>query len=113
LEKDSRYRSVRAEQPIGDSGSTADVAAITHSGRMEAWEVCLGPGYVLQNTVKYRNTAFARITLLAPSYELSMTIKNFIKASSLEPGILARLDFMHFSQLLQQQRRLSLASERR
>lgn len=108
LQKDPRYKSVRTEVPLNKTGSASDIVTVSHDGRMEAWEVCLGTSHLLANATKYKNTAFAKITFLARDYELATAIKSFFKASNLDPDLLARIQYMHFSQLLRRQRRLSL-----
>jgi hypothetical protein len=107
LEQDSRYARVRPEVPLGRSGSASDVVTTCHDGTLEAWEICLGTAWILTNVTKYKQTAFAKIVLLARTHELSMATKSFIKASGLDPDLMAKVEYMHFSQLLRRQRKLS------
>jgi hypothetical protein len=106
LRKDSRYRSVRCEVPIGNQGATSDVLAIAHDGLLEAWEICLTTNHVLSNITKYEKTAH-RIVLLARTYELSMAIKGMVKGSGLDSELIARVEHVHVSQLLRRSRKLS------
>lgn len=108
LEKDPRYKSVRTEVPLGKTGAASDIVTIAHDGRMDAWEICLNTSRLLANANKYLNTAHAKVVFLARNHELRQAIKSFFKASNLDPNLLARLDYMHLSQLLRRQRKLSL-----
>ena len=107
LQKDPRYEKVRPEVPLGKSGSTSDAVATCRDGTLEAWELCLGTAHILVNVTKYAQTAFSKIVLLARDYELSTAIKGFVKASGLDPDLMAKVECMHLSQLLRRQRKLS------
>jgi hypothetical protein len=106
LRKDSRYRSVRCEVPIGREGATSDLLAITRDGLLEAWEICLTTSHILANITKYEKTTH-RIVLLARTYELSMAIKGMVKGSGLDSELIARVEYLHVSQLLRRSRKLS------
>jgi len=106
LRKDWRYRSVQPEVPLGKEGATSDVLAITRDGILEAWEVCLTTTHVVQNILKYNNTAH-RIVLLARTYELAMAIRGLVKGAGLDPELVARIEYVHVSQLLRRTRKLS------
>ncbi|MCX5638397.1 MAG: hypothetical protein NTX52_12005, partial [Planctomycetota bacterium] len=107
LENDPRYKSVKAEVPIGNAGSAADIVTFANNGQMQAWEVCLGTNYILANITKYKNTAFAKITLLSKTWELSQAIQKLVKFSELDNELLEKLEYTHFSKLLGFQRKLS------
>jgi hypothetical protein len=107
LENDVRIKSVKAEVPIGNTGSAADIVTFANNGQMESWEVCLGTNYILANITKYKNTAFSKITLLSKDWELSQAIQKLIKFSGLETELLEKLEYTHFSKLLSLQRKLS------
>jgi hypothetical protein len=107
LENDVRIKSVKAEVPIGNTGSAADIVTFANNGQMESWEVCLGTNYILANITKYKNTAFSKITLLSKDWELSQAIQKLIKFSGLETELLEKLEYTHFSKLLGLQRKLS------
>jgi len=106
LRKDSRYRSVRCEVPIGHEGATSDLLAIARDGQLEAWEICLTTSHVLANITKYEKTTH-RIVLLARTYELGMAIKGLVKGSGLDSELIARVEHLHVSQLLRRSRKLS------
>ncbi len=106
LKKDVRYQRVQAEVALGQQGSTTDVLATTRDGLLEAWEVSLTTNHVLANITKYRHTAH-RIVLLARTYELSVAIKGLVKGSGLDPELIARVEYVHVSQLLRRARKLS------
>ena len=105
LHKDSRYRSIRCEVPLGPEGATSDLVAITRDGLLEAWEICLTTSHVLANIAKYEKTTH-RIVLLARTYELSMAIKGLVKGSGLDSDLIARVEHLHVSQLLRRSRKL-------
>lgn len=107
LENDVRIKSVKAEVPIGNTGSAADIVTFANNGQMEVWEVCLGTNYILANITKYKNTAFSKITLLSKDWELSQAIQKLIKFSGLETELLEKVEYTHFSKLLGLQRKLS------
>jgi len=107
LKKDPQYKSVCPEAPIGTTGQTSDIRTITHGGHLEAWEICLSTTHLFLNATKYQNTAFSKIMFLARNYELSTAIKGFIKASGLDPDLMAKIEYMHFSKLLNRQRKWS------
>jgi hypothetical protein len=104
LRENSRYRSVQCEVPVGNQGATSDVLAITRDGLLEAWEVCLTSKHALSNIAKYKTTSH-RIVLLARTYEISMALKGMVKASGLEPELIARVEHLHVSQLLRRSRK--------
>jgi len=108
LDKDPRYKSVQPEVKLGSSGSTSDIVTIAHDGTREAWEVTLSTTNILSNATKYENTAFAKIVFLCRDYKLKEAVKACCRESGLNPDLLARLEYTHFSALLRRQRKLSL-----
>jgi len=61
---------------------------------------------LLANITKYQKTTH-RIVLLARKFELSTAIKGLVKGSGLDPELIARVEYVHVSQLLRRARRLS------
>lgn len=104
LRENPRYRSIRCEVPIGNQGATSDVLAVTCDGQLEAWEICLTAKHALCTIAKYKATSH-RIVLLARTYEISMALKGMVKASGLEPELIARVEHLHVSQLLRRSRK--------
>ena len=108
LKKDPRYKSVQPEVKRGDSGSTSDIVTVAHDGTRCAFEVTLSTTNILANASKYENTDFVRIVFLCRDYRLREAVKACCREGGLNPDLLAKLDYMQFSTLLRQQRRLSL-----
>lgn len=108
LGKNPHYKSVHLLLKRGNSGAASDVVTIAHDGTREAWEVTLSTTNILANASKYENTDFAKIIFLCRDYRLREAVKACCREGGLNPDLLAKLDYMHFSQLLQRQRRLSL-----
>lgn len=108
LGKNPRFKSVRPEYKRGKQGRTSDIVAVAHDGTMEAYEVTLNTTNVLSNATKYTDTAFARIIFLCRDYKLREAVKACCREGGLDPDLLAKIDYMNFSQLLQRQRKLSL-----
>jgi len=108
LDKDPRFRSVQTEVKRGSSGSTSDVITVAHDGTRCAWEVTLSTTNVLANTCKYTDTDFVQIIFLCRDYKLREAVKACCREGGLDPDLLAKLDYRHFSQLLRRQRKLSL-----
>jgi len=108
LEKDPSIKAVQVEVRLGLSGSTSDAVSIAHDGTRYAWEVTLSTTNVLANASKYVGTDFVKVIFLCRDYRLKEAVKACCREGGLDPDLLARLDFMHFSQLLRRQRRLSL-----
>jgi hypothetical protein len=107
LEKNPRYKSAQTEVKRGDSGSTSDVVTIAHDGTREAYEITLNTTNILANAAKYGNTDFVRIVFLCRNYKLREAVKACCREGGLNPDLLAKLDYMQFSQLLQRQRKLN------
>lgn len=108
LGQDPRNKSVHLEVKVGNKGSASDIVTVTHDGTRQAWEITLTTTNILSNASKYENTDFARINFLCRDYKLKQAVKACCRESGLNPDLLARLEYMHFSQLLQRQRKLSL-----
>jgi hypothetical protein len=108
LGKDTRYKSVHLGLKRGDSGGSSDIVTAAHDGAREAWEVTLSTTNILANASKYTNTDFVKIIFLCRDYKLKEAVKACCREGGLSPDLLAKLEYMHFSQLLQRQRRLSL-----
>jgi hypothetical protein len=108
LGKDPRYKSVHPGLKRGNSGAASDIVTVAHDGTREAWEVTLSTTNILTNACKYENTDFARIVFLCRDYRLREAVKACCREGGLNPDLLAKLEYMHFSQLLQRQRKLSL-----
>jgi len=106
LRRTQNYQEVRCEVALADKGATSDLVAIRRNGTLEAWEVCLTTSHVLANIAKYAHSAH-RVVLLARTFELSAAIKGMVKGSGLDPELVARVEYMHLSQLLRQARKLS------
>jgi hypothetical protein len=108
LGKNPRYRSADPQAKLGTHGCASDIVTVAHNGVREAWEVTLSTTNILANASKYENTDFARIIFLCRDYRLREAVKACCREGGLNPDLLAKLDYQHFSQLLQRQRRLSL-----
>jgi len=110
LGKDPANKSVHQEMKLGQKGQTTDVLTVDHSGTRTAYEITLSTNMVLSNIQKYQviTDSIARIVLICRDYRLKEACKSLCRESGLNPDLLAKLDYMHFSQLLQRQRRLSL-----
>ena len=107
LSKNPRFKSVHPGLKRGNSGAASDIVSVAHDGTREAWEVTLSTTNILANASKYENTDFARIIFLCRNYKLREAVKACCREGGLNPDLLAKLDYMHFSQLLRQQRKLS------
>ena len=108
LKKDSQLTSVRHEVAIGSSGSTSDIVTISKSGIMVGYEITLSTGNLMANAAKYENTAFARIVFLCRDDKTRQAAKAYLRESGLTADLLSRVEYTHFSALLQRQRKLSL-----
>jgi len=108
LSHDPCYQKVFIEYPLDQKGSTADVATLRRDGSKEGWEVTISTTNVISNLLKYEKTNFIKIVFVAPDYKLKEAVKATVLGAGLNSDLLARVEFRHFSQLLQQQRRLSL-----
>jgi len=106
LQKDPRYKTVGPEIQIGNQGSTADVVVTCNDGSIHSWEITLNTSHCLANAVKYQNTAFATITFLCRDYNLKEAVKKFFVNSGIDTKLLAKINYMHISQLLEQERKL-------
>jgi hypothetical protein len=108
LEKDPACKGVQAEAKLGSTGSTSDIVTTAHNGLRQAYEVTLNTTNVLANASKYENTDFQEIIFLCRDFKLKEAVKACCREGGLNPNLLARLGYMHFSQLLRRQRKLSL-----
>jgi hypothetical protein len=108
LSHDPCYKKVFIEYPLDQGGSTADVATLRHDGGKEGWEVTISTTNVVSNLQKYETVNFVKVVFVAPDYRLKEAAKATVLGAGLNSDLLARVEFRHFSQLLQQQRRLSL-----
>jgi hypothetical protein len=108
LKKDPANRSVSTESKRGTSGCTGDIVTVRHDGTRRAYEVTLSTGNVLSNATKYVNTDFVQIVFLCRDYRLREAVKACCHEGGLDPELLAKLEFIQFSTLLTQQRKLSL-----
>ena len=108
LSKNARFKNVYPEYRRGKQGRTSDIVTVVHDGTMEAYEVTLNTTNVLANAAKYENTSFVRIIFLCRNYKLREAVKACCREGGLNPNLLAKIDYMHFSQLLQCQRKMSL-----
>jgi hypothetical protein len=108
LKKDPANRSVSTEFKRGSSGRTGDIVTLGHDGTRRAYEITLSTGNVLSNATKYRNTDFVKIVFLCRDYRLREAVKACCREGGLDPELLAKLEFMQFSALLNRQRKLSL-----
>jgi hypothetical protein len=110
LGKDPANKSVHQEMKLGQKGHTIDVLTVDHNSARTAYEVTLSTNNVLSNIQKYQaiSDSIARIVLVCRDYRLKEACKSLCRESGLNPDLLAKLDYMHFSQLLQRQRKLSL-----
>ena len=106
IKKNPAYKTVQIEAPIGNSGSTADGITIEHNGTRIAWEITLSTKNVLSNAAKYANTDIAQINFLCRNYKLRDAVKADCREGRLDSNLLARLDYMHFSELLKCQQKL-------
>lgn len=106
LAKDPQNKSVRPEVPIGKSGASSDIVMVAHNGTLNGWEVTLSTTNLLSNATKYANTSFAKIFFLCRNWKLQEAVKAFFRESGLDPELLAKLEFTHFSALLHRQRKL-------
>jgi hypothetical protein len=108
LEKDPRYKSVFSELKRGKEGRTSDIVTVAHNGTREAWEVTCSTSNILSNAAKYKGTDFVRVVFLCRDHKLREAVKACCREGGLDPDLLAKIDYMHFSQLLRRQRKLSL-----
>jgi len=106
--KDPIYRAVQIKAKIGHSGAAADGTTTRHDGTHEAWEITLNTTNILANACKYKNTDFSKIIFLCRNYKLREAVKACCREGGLDPNLLAKIEYMHFSQLLQRQRKMSL-----
>lgn len=106
LAKDPQNKSVRPEVPIGKSGASSDIVTVAHNGTLNGWEVTLSTTNILSNAAKYANTSFAKIFFLCRNWKLNEAVKAYCRESGLDPELLAKLEFTHFSALLLRQRKL-------
>jgi hypothetical protein len=108
LSKNACFKNVYPEHKRGKQGRTSDIVTVAHDGTMEAYEVTLNTTNVLANAAKYENTSFVRIIFLCRNYKLREAVKACCREGGLDPNLLAKIDYMHFSQLLRRQRKMSL-----
>jgi len=106
LKKHPHYRSVTPEAKIGSSNASADCITIAHDGTRYAFEITLSTTNVLANAAKYTGTDFVTITFVCRDYKLKEAVKACCREGGLDPNLLGRLDFTHFSALLQRQRKM-------
>ncbi len=107
LGKDPQNKSVRPAVKLGSSSAISDIVTAGHDGKRSAWEVTLSTTNILTNACKYENTDFARIVFLCRNYRLREAVRACCREGGLNPDLMAKLEFMHFSQLLRRQRKLS------
>jgi hypothetical protein len=103
LKMDPAIKSVHSELKIGNSGHTSDLVTLGHDGTRCAYEVTLSTGNVLSNAIKYLNTDFSRVVFLCRDHKVRDAVKACCRSAGLDPQLLARLDFWHFSKLLRRQ----------
>lgn len=106
LKIDPAVRSVHPELKLGDSGHTSDAVSVNHNGSRTAWEITLSTSNILSNASKYERTDFVKIIFLCRDFKLKEAVRASFRESGLNPDLLARIDYMHFSQLLGRQRKL-------
>ena len=102
LKKDVRFKTVQPEL------KRRDIVTTGHDGTKMAWEVTLSTTNLLSNVQKYADTSYVTINLVCRDFRLKEAVKACCHQSGLDPELLAKLDYMHISQLLRRQRRLSL-----
>lgn len=107
LQKDPRYKTVKAEVPIGVKGATADAVATAYDGTIHAWELTISSSNIISNAMKYQNTAFASITFLCRDFQLQEAVKSFLLNSQIDSDVLSKINCMHIGALLMRQRKLS------
>jgi hypothetical protein len=105
LKHNPGYKDVIANVKIGQNGRIADLLTVTHSGQRLAWEVTLSTGNILTHAAAYAGTD-VRLTFLAKNHKLREAVRACCREGGLDPDLLAKIDYMHFSQLLQRQRSL-------
>jgi len=106
LKQDPRYRVVVPEAKIGSTSATSDVITITQNGMRSAWELTLSTSNVLANATKYAGTDMATVTFVGRDCKLRDAVKSCCREGGLDPALLAKLDYTHWSALLRQQRSL-------
>lgn len=107
LQKNPRYKSVKTNVRIGNANAASDLVSLTHDSNRHAWEITLSTGNILSNCTKYINTDFAQIIFLCRDYKLREAVRACCREGGLSQNLLSRLVFIHFSQLLQFQKKLS------
>jgi hypothetical protein len=108
LGKDPANKSVHVELKVGYSSRASDIVTVGHDGSRRAYEVTLSTGNVLSNAAKYVNTAFVQVCFLCRDYRIREAVKACCREGGLDPELLAKLEFIQFSTLLNRQRKLSL-----
>jgi len=104
--KNPSYKTVQIKVKIGNSGAVADGVTIRHDGTREAWEVTLNTTNILANACKYEKTDFSKIIFLCRNYQLREAVKACCREGGLNSDLLAKLEYIQFSTLLQRQRKL-------
>jgi hypothetical protein len=104
LKQDPRYRAVVPEAKIGSTSATSDVITIAQNGMRSAWELTLSTSNLLSQAGKYVATDMVRITFVCRDCKLRDAVKACCREGGLDPDLLAKLDYTHWSALLRQQR---------
>jgi len=96
--------SVMLEYKIGTSGHTADIVTQSHDGILTAYELTLSASNIIQNCLKYNNTAFAKITFLCRNTDLMKAVKSTVYKAGLSLELLAKIDFLLLSSALKKEK---------
>jgi hypothetical protein len=105
LKSDTSVRKTQIEFPVGQTGSTGDISTITQSGVMNAYEVTLNTSNIMSQAVKYKDSAYSKITFLCRTSQLAKAVEQYFKNHSLEVQIASRLEVTHFSQIFKNYRK--------
>jgi len=106
LSKNPALKSVTSEVKYGSSSCTSDIVTVSHDGTRCAYEITLSTSNILSNATKYQNSGFAKIIFLCRNFKLKEAVKANFRESGLDPELLSKIEFDHFSNLLNRQRKL-------
>ncbi len=104
LKDNPSNQTVTLEYKIGTSGHTADIVTQSHDGILTAYELTLSASNIIQNCLKYNNTAFAKITFLCRNTDLMKAVKSTVYKAGLSLELLAKIDFMLLSSALKKEK---------
>jgi len=105
LKDKKTVQSASLEYKIGTSGHTADIVTKDCNGILVAHEMTLSASNILQNCLKYKDTAFSKIIFLCKNSDLKNAVKSKVLNGGLPLDLLSKIDFMLLSLLLKEEKK--------